>query len=49
MDGREVEAGEFAHTLRRQLYSEHLGLPLEEVEDPLDPAFVKRMTEIARV
>ncbi len=49
MDGVPTEVGCFAHTLRRELYNEHLGLPHDEVEDPLDDNLNKKLTENANV
>lgn len=49
IDGGEEDVGEFAHTLRKQLYREHLDLTDEEVEDPLCDDLHIKMKEIARV
>jgi len=49
MGGKLVSGGAFAHTLRVSLYSEHLDLPIEEVEDPLDPDFNNKLNLIAEV
>ena len=39
----------FAHTLRRELYMEHLGASSEEVEDPLDDILMEKMNKAAEV
>jgi len=49
MNGKEVMVGKFAHTLRVNLYKEHLNFQDEEVEDPLDPALNERMDAIAKI
>lgn len=49
IDGGDELVGEFAHTLRKQLYKEHLDLKDEEVEDPLCDDLHIKMKEIARV
>jgi len=47
MNGIKTEVGSFAHTLRKELYKEHLGLSDKEVEDPLNENLVKELTRIA--
>jgi hypothetical protein len=49
MGGKTVTGGAFAHSLRMNLYSEHLGLSFDEVKDPIDPSFVSKMNQIADV
>ncbi len=49
MDDIEVKVGEFAVTFRKRLLGEHLGLPEEEVEDPLNDEFIVKMNTIAEV
>ncbi len=49
MDDVEVQVGEFACTFRRRLMSEHLGLPEEDVEDPLNDEFIEKMNDITQV
>ena len=49
MNGKEVMVGRFAHTLRVDLYKEHLNFQTEEVEDPLNPDLNERMDAIAKV
>jgi phospholipase D1/2 len=38
----------FAHTLRENLYQMYFGLPLSDVQDPLDPEFIKKYEFIAK-
>ena len=46
MNGKPYEVGKFTSQLRRKIYMEHLGIENEqEVIDPIDPAFNKRMSK----
>jgi len=47
MNGVDTEVRLFAHSLRKELYKEHLGASEEEVEDPLADSFNEKMEEIA--
>ena len=49
MNGVSTQVGNFAHSLRKELYKEHLGMTDEEVQDPLDTYLNQRLTEIAEV
>ncbi len=49
MNGEEVKVSEFVSTFRRSLLSEHLGLPENEVIDPLSIEFTNRMNTITEV
>jgi len=43
MNGKEVRVSEFVSSFRRRLLSEHLGLPEQEVIDPLSIEFTNKM------
>lgn len=49
MDSKEVFLGEFAYNLRKNLWMEHLNLPEEEVQDPLNLQLINKMKETAEV
>ena len=49
MNGRTTYVGKYSHTLRTSLWMEHLNLPEEEVEDPLDTDLIERMNSMALV
>jgi len=47
MAGKEVSVSNLVHSLRKQLFREHLHMTEEDVMDPLDPKFLKMMDHIA--
>lgn len=49
MNGKEYAVGEFAHTLRANIFSEHFGLNYEEVQDPLNLDFLKKIEQNSKV
>jgi len=48
MGGIPVIGSELAHNLRKQIYAEHTGLGLEDVDDPLNLDLLEKMKENAR-
>jgi len=46
MNGSKVEVSELACTFRRRLLGEHLGMKDEDVVDPLEEGFMKKMNEM---
>jgi len=44
-----MKVGALMHSLRKNLYSEHSGLSIEEVADPLDENLIAKMDERAKV
>lgn len=36
MGGKYFGNNKFAHSLRKNIFNEHFGIPLENLEDPLD-------------
>lgn len=49
MGGKNVEVSEFGYTLRVNLFQEHFGLSEDEVSDPLDASFLKKIDENTKV
>jgi len=47
MDGKTYEAGIFAHSLRKMLFSEHIGLD-SDISDPVSNKFFQLVDNIAR-
>lgn len=49
MGGKDIEVSEFGHSLRVNLFQEHFGLSEDEVSDPLDANFLRKIDENAKV
>jgi len=49
MGGEKVLVGNFAHTLRRELWMEHLNFSVEQVIDPLNEKLIEEMNIMAQV
>ncbi len=49
MNGEKREVSEIVGTLRRRLLGEHLGMKDEEVIDPLNDDFMKKMQKMMKV
>ena len=45
--GKDTMISPFASSLRKSLFQEHFGMTKEEVKDPIDPAFLKSIKELA--
>ena len=49
INGKSTVVSKFAHTLRRDLYKEHLNISDEYAEDPLNDELINQMSTNAAV